>query len=811
MRKVAALFVLLITVALVYVLNRNWVIGGNRVPPVGKFLDPFHGFWQNAEPLGYREPDELSIKGLKEPVQIIYDSLLIPHIFANNDHDLYLAQGYITARHRLWQMEFQVMAGMGRLSEIVGRAALDYDRRQRRIGMVTGARNALASIEKDTTSNRNVTAYTEGVNAYIQSLDYAHLPIEYKLLDYRPELWSKLKSAVVIMNFNQTLSFSNKDMEMTNALKLFGPEWVNKLYPDDEHVGDPIVSKPNAWSFKPVTLDTIALAVPPEMLPAQRPVPRQEPGIGSNNWAVSGSKTVTGSPMLCNDPHLDLNLPSLWFAVQLHAPGINCMGVSAPGGPGVIIGFNDSIAWGVTNAQRDLVDWYRIQLNKKNHTYQLDGEWLPVEWDVERFAIRDEPDFIDSIMVTQWGPIVSDASFHPENNRAFYALKWIAQQTPDEFAFLNRMDRARNYNDYLDAVDHHYSPAQNVAFASVKGDIAIKVQGQFPVRRPNEGKFILDGTKSSSGWHSFIPFDQNALLHNPPEGFVHSANQYPVDPSYPYYITADNYEAYRNRRIRQVLQPATSLTPEDMMHLQTDNYNIRASESLPEFIKYVDSIKLTSDEQNALTLLKSWDYHNEANSVAACYYETWWDSFYETTWDEMKNDSLELEMPTSYMTIRFMKEEPDMQFFDILSTPRKESAGDVVIYAFHEAVNAIKDWKSQHTDSLTWGHFKDTRIKHLARLEPFTRHVDVGGGAGIVNASERGHGPSWRQVVSLEPSGVKAWAVYPGGQSGNPGSPYYDNMIDHWGTYRYYRLAFGSADALKERTMETEQLKPSTP
>ena len=338
---------LAITVLLIFLLNRGWTIGSISIPPLGKFLDPFHGFWQNIEPKGYQGKKQLSIPGLREPVTVVYDSLLIPHIFAKNNDDLYLAQGYITAQHRLWQMEFQTHAAAGRISEIVAsEAILNYDRRQRRLGMVYGAEQALKSMEK----HPAIVQYTRGVNQFIATLNYEQLPFEYKLLNYKPEAWTHLKCALLLKNMAQTLNMGDKDLEMTNALKLFGKEMVDVLYPDHEGVGDPIVHNPGGWNFDPVKLDSAALALPDELINVQRG-PTADPTTGSNNWAVAGSKTYTGSPMLAGDPHLQLSLPSIWYALQLNAPGINTMGASLPGVPCIIIGFNDSIAWSHADAR----------------------------------------------------------------------------------------------------------------------------------------------------------------------------------------------------------------------------------------------------------------------------------------------------------------------------------------------------------------------------------------------------------------------------------------------------------------------------
>lgn len=804
--KLAKFFAsLVITLLLIFLMDRGWTIGNVSIPPLGKFLDPFHGFWKNIEPTGFQGKKQLMIPDLKEPVTVAYDSLLIPHIFARNNDDLYLAQGYITAMHRLWQMEFQTHAAAGRVSEIVSNeAVLDYDRRQRRLGMMYGARQALKSMDELPAINQ----YTKGINAYIESLNYEDLPFEYKLLNYEPEPWTNLKCALLLKHMAQTLNMGDKDIEMTNALKLFGKDVVDLLYPDNEHVGDPIVDKPGSWKFPPIALDSAPLATPDDLVGINNR-PRTDPTTGSNNWAVSGSKTYTGHPMLAGDPHLQLNLPSIWYALQLNAPGINVMGASLPGVPNVIIGFNDSIAWSVTNAQRDLVDWYKITFKDgQRNQYQLDGKWVDTRKVVEEIRRRDEDVFYDTVVYTHWGPVTYDHSFHTDNELRGYAFRWIGHDPSEEASAFQRLNRAKNHAEFTEALSYFSMPAQNFVFASVSGDIAVRVQGKFPVRRPEEGKFVLDGSKRSNGWLAFIPPAHAIADKNPARGFVSSANQYPVDSTYPYYITATHYEAYRNRRINSVLKSSSNITYRDMMRLQNDNYNLKAAESLPLFLSYLDTAQLTLLQRQAYRLLRSWDHVNSANSAGASYYEAWWDNLMPLLWDEMAGQTLEL--PTTYNTIKLLKERPDLSFFDIVSTPEKEKAGDVIRKAFILAVEDIEEWKRQRTTLPIWAEYKGSYIGHLLPpLKALSIPVRTGGNHDIVNAHSRTHGPSWRMVASLEPSGVKAWATYPGGQSGNPGSAYYSNLLTRWEKGLYDPLLFmRSADDSPRKILYSTQLNP---
>lgn len=807
----------IVTITLIALLNESWSLRGTRIPPLGKFLDPFHGFWQNIEKKNHIGLLSATTTELQRDVTIVYDSILVPHIFAGNDADLYFAQGFVTASHRLWQMEFQTHAAAGRISEIIGAGkngfALNYDRTQRRLGMVYGAQQTLEAVLSNPVSRLMVEKYTAGINEYIGTLTYESLPFEYKLLDYKPESWTPLKCALLLKNMAQTLCIGDKDIEMTNALKLFGKDFVDLLYPDREDVGDPIVDNPGNWSARPVSLAGIASALPDSLIRIEKDGPA-DPNVGSNNWAVSGAKTVTGSPMLCGDPHLLLTLPSIWYAIQLNAPGINVMGASLPGAPAIIIGFNDSIAWSVTNAQRDLVDWYSIRYeNRKRNRYFLDGKWNNTHKVVEAFTVRGEPIFHDTVVYTSWGPVTYDRNFHGEKNRTDYAFRWIAHDPSNEFIAFYHLNRAQNHAAYNEALNHFSSPAQNFVFACTNGDIAMRVQGKYPVRRKDEGKFVLDGTKTSSGWQRFIPNDQNVMYKNPARGFVSSANQYPVDSTYPYYINATHYEAYRNRRINHVLREQNTIGIADLMKLQADNMNLKAQESLPTFLDYLDTTTFNGDEKTAYRILRTWNYDNGIDAEGASYYEAWWNNLMPLIWDELEQPNTALTRPTAFRTIELIKRQPNLVFFDIQKTSKKENAGDVIREAFSRSVRDIATWKSDHhKKEVLWADYKDSFITSLLRIEPMNVHVRHGGGAGIVNAHSRTNGPSWRMIVSLEKSGVKAWATYPGGQSENPGSEHYSDLLQRWVSDTYYPLTFLQGAKKKTgTTFYTMHLTPATP
>jgi penicillin amidase len=809
MKIIKFAFCFLVTACLLYILNNAWNFG-SPIPPLGRFLDPFHGFWRNAE-TGKVSNQEVNLPGLKDKVTVVYDSALISHLYASNNADLYYAQGYVTAQHRLWQMEFQTHAAAGRISEIAGAAALDFDRNQRRLGMVLGAQNSLKMIKSDPEIEEAVMSYTAGVNAYIDQLSNEDLPIEYKLMGYRPEPWTELKVGLFLMNMAKTLNSGENDIELTNALKTFGKETLDLLFPDREPVSDPIVDNEGGWKFEPVTLDSLTAVKPMEIV-SIKPVEKQPKNIGSNNWAVSGKKTASGSPILCSDPHLGLTMPSIWYAIHLNAPGINSMGASFPGSPCVIIGFNDSIAWGPTNAQRDLVDWYKITFkDKTKNEYLSDGQWKATKKVIEKFSIKGKPDFYDTIVLTHLGPVTYDESYHADKQNKHYAYRWIAHDGGNILRTFYEFNRGKNYSDYMKALDHYYFPAQNFAFASVGGDIAIRIQGKYPVRRKNEGKFVLDGSTTSSEWKAFIPFDQNVMIKNPERGFVSSANQYPVDGSYPYFVHSNQWEHYRNRRVNRVLSEMNNITPQQMMQLQNDNYNIQAEEYLPLLIEGVQSFTLTEDEKKIVELVKAWNYTNNAEGTAASYFEAWLEELQLSIWDEMVDSKVSLPKPSEYMTWWLLKNHPDLSFYDHQKTPEKETKNDIIKMGLQRAIERINKWEKDHGRKADWAHFKDSFVRHLLRLEPFSVHAINGGNANTLNASRGGWGPSWRMVVSLEKTGIKAWGVYPGGQSGNPGSPYYDNFITPWEKAQPLRLKFErDPSALVSSALFTTTLTPAS-
>lgn len=796
MKTLRACFFLLLTATLFVILNSK--IGD--IPPMAKFLDPFRGFWQNAEPKEFAD-ETRSINGLNGRVDIMLDNHFIPHVFARNEYDLYFAQGYITASDRLWQMDFQTRFAAGRLSEVVGVKAVELDRYQRRMGMTFGAENMLRALEKHPKIKAMLQAYADGVNAYIRSLSPADYPIEFKILDYRPEKWTPLNTGLLLKLMSATLAGSSDEFYMSNALQKFGPEVMNDLFPDHPYKKEPIIPEGTRWAFTP-------LKVPEQ--DAGRPGSNRvktyvkDEGTGSNNWAVSGSRTSSGFPLLANDPHLDLSLPSIWYQIQLAGPGMNVNGVSLPGAPGVIIGYNQQVAWGVTNVGSDVLDWYQVKFrDKKQDEYWYNNQWRKVHKRYEKIKIRGRAALTDTVCYTHQGPVVystKPANFlKAANVPDGYALRWIAHDPSVDIATFYYLNRAKNYADYRKALSYFSAPAQNFAFASTANDIAITANGWFPLKWPDHGKYLLDGSRKENDWPGRIPAEQNPSIKNPSRGFVSSANQPSTDKSYPYFLNWEFAGYERAHRINSRLSKMRNATVDSMRSIQNDNFSVNADNVLPVLLKEIDKNKLNATQHEAFDLLLKWNKYYNADEIAASIFEVWHKDLYSRIWDEFRDPKLPMRMPNRDRTVHLLVNEPDSPWFDIASTPGKETRRQLINTSFKFAIDSLYRQYGTLGKSWEWGRVKHSHIPHLAKIAGFgTPTLITGGSKGSVNSLGESNGPSWRMVVQLgrEPRG---YGILPGGQSGNPGSFFYDDMIGSWMQGKLEELVFLKSASQKNK------------
>src|SRR6266487_1899591 len=791
MRIISFLVSAIITIVLIFLLNKKW----GSIPPLGKFLSPQHGFWQNAEAANADFNADLKFPSLKGKTNVYFDDKLVPHVFADNDEDLYFAQGYLHAKFRLFQMELQTMYAAGRLCEIFGNnpAILKVDRETRRSGMVWAAQNALKEFETDPASKATCDAYTAGVNAWIESLTDAQLPIEYKLLDYKPEKWSNLKIALFLKQMSRTLAGSVDDLELTNEKSFIPLPDFKILYPEIPDSLIPIVPAgtkfdiPGIVPVKPASADSIYFDKKDTMRLAE--IIKEDPDNGSNNWAVAGIKTKSGAPILCNDPHLDLTFPSIWYEMQLNSPNVNVYGATFPGSPNVIIGFNDNIAWGVTNAQRDVKDFYEIRFkDDSKKQYWFNNQWLSTQLQVDTLRIRGAKDVYDTIAYTMFGPVMFDKSFPDtlSRNKAI-ACRWSAHDASNEGLTFYKLNRAKNYDDYVDAIKSFTCPGQNFVFASKSGDIAIWQQAKFPARWDGQGVTVMPGEDSSYMWQGFIPQSENPHAINPAQGFLVSANQRPADSAYPYFIPG-NYINGRAISINRQLQNMQQVTVDDMKRLQNDYFNATAEDARPLLLRYLRTDDLSSDAKRYLEIMKNWDLKATPDSKGQTVYQLWWDSLAVEVWkDELMKVQPVVIVPNQQTLLEALLRDSAFKYVDNINTPQVETLNDDVTTAFVKA--SVQLAKEEKAGTLEWTKHKSPRIYHLLRtsLVPFSKPIPVGGNGDIINATTVTHGPSWRMVVQLTET-TEAYGVYPGGQSGNPGSKFYDNFVDSWVAGKYHSL-----------------------
>lgn len=764
---------LMLTTVLVYVLDRPL----GALPAIGRLVDPMNGCWANAESVTKDFSATQKIPGVQHETKVWIDEQMVPHIHAANDHDLYFMEGYVHATQRLWQMDMQTRAAAGRVSEVIGEKTINFDRKQRRKGMGYAAENSLKAMEAEPRSKAMMDAYTAGVNAYIASLRYGTYPLEYKLMNFVPEQWTNLKSALLLKYMADDLTGSTDDIALTYLRDVLAPKDFQLLFPDKMPGSTPVI--PAGTTFDKPSLVVPAAPADTTIFPRYKLSDfgeQKEEGKGSNNWALSGARTASGGAILCNDPHLMLNLPSLWYAIQLQSPGMNVYGASLPGTPGVVIGFNDSLSWGFTNNYRDVKDFYEIKTVAGNRNkYWFAGQQLDFVQRTERIVVKGKPDIVDTVKYTIHGPAYYDEKFIARDGlKRTLAICWMAHRPTNEMLSIYTLNRAKNYNQFVDAIINFQCPAQNMVYADRAGNIALWGQGQFVNKWKDQGKYVMSGSDSATLWKELIPMRENPHVLNPQQGFVSSANQTVTDSTYPYWYNG-NFRELRAWRINQVLGGVQKASVEDMFALQNDTYSILAANTIPAMLQHL-TIKVSTDGSKYIDLLKKWDYRLGTESIAATFYQIWWTRFYTWLWKRTFEHVPDQLWPSPERTMQLLQ---------------ANALGDRSLEAnnsYKEAYDSIK--KLEQAGGAEWYKVKNTTIAHLTKLPAFSYdHLKLGGWGNTVNAVKGDHGPSWRMVVQMGKE-IQAWGVYPGGQSGNPGSKHYGDFLQHWVDGKYYRLQF---------------------
>ena len=777
MRIFFAILLILITTALVCALDTTH----GALPAIGPLIDPVNGCWANAESVNKDFSADLKFP-LQSSAKVWFDEQLVPHIHAANDHDLYFLEGYIHASFRLWQMDMETRAAGGRVSEVIGEKGLSYDRKQRRKGMVYAAENSLQVMEADPRTKLMMDAYTAGINEYIASLSYRGYPLEYKLMGFVPEKWTNLRSALLLKYMADDLTGSTDDIALTYLRDYLPKDEFDLLYPRRIDGSMPVIPAGTVFDKPSLAIP----AAPPDSVAfphftAADFGERREDGKGSNNWAISGSRTASGAAILCNDPHLGLNLPSLWYEVQLQAGDMNVYGASLPGAPGVIIGFNDSLTWGLTNNYRDVKDFYLIKPVADNKDkYWFAGKQLDFTKRIEKIAVKGKLDVIDTIDYTLHGPVTYEAQNAKGGGlRKPLAMCWMGHKATNELLAIYLLNRAQNYNQFVAAILNFQCPAQNMAYADRAGNIAIWTQGQFVNQWKDQGRFVMEGNDSATLWKELIPMRENPHVLNPAQGYVCSANQVTTDSTYPYNYTNSGWVNLRAWRINQLLAGMQKVSLQDMFTMQNETFSALATGTLAIFLKYANA-----PHDKYMDMLGKWDYRLAAESEVATLFQVWWAFFYRDAWQGKLNNVPDDLWPLQERTMQLLQADHVTAESEVKIIEGLHAA---IAKSYKEATDSIGRLEKTGAD---WYKVKNTTVQHLTKLPAFSYdHLKIGGWGNTINAAKGDHGPSWRMVVQMGKE-IEAYGIYPGGQSGNPGSKYYADYLQKWVDGKYNKLEF---------------------
>ena len=796
-----ALVALPVLLALAYVGARP--VG--PAPALGPLLDPAHGLWAMEREQLPSGSESVAVPGLDSVVTVRYDLRGVPHITAATEYDAYRALGYVVARDRLFQLELQTRAASGTLTELAGALAVDVDRRTRALGMPRAAETKFAALDSADPGHRAMRAYADGVNAWIDGMSARQLPIEYRLLGRRPARWAPINSVHLLNQMSRTLSYGEDELRHLAAAARVGDEAADALFPYDSPIQEPI--QPNGQReprFALRRLPPPGLTSETVARPSRPGVPAAAPGadartgdaIGSNNWAVGPARSASGHALLAGDPHLDLTLPSIWYEARLEVPGrLDVYGVTIPGAPTIIIGFNRDVAWSFTNAQADVVDFYAETVDDQRSPtrYRLDGAWQPLELRVERYRDPDgEIIATDTIRYSHRGPL-------QRSPRGWLSMRWTLFEPSGEHATFIAATRARTVAEWMGAMAAYVVPAQNMIVADRAGTIAIRTTGSYPLR-PGDGRgdVIRDGSTRGSDWTGMWPVTSYPQSVNPAQGYLASANQQPIDPAVnPRYIGADWYPPWRAIRINQLLRADASVTTEAMRRYQTDPGSVRADVIVPYFLNAARSAPAGDSVHRAAALLADWDRRYTTDNERAVLFEYAMDALALEAWDELRAASSRgfgTARPPSEAVLVELLADSASAWWDVRATADLiERRDDVLrrslIRGFARAVSTHGD---PSAGGWQWARIQRVNVRHLLGLPAFAAPPvpALGGPSTLSPSSGNGSfGASWRMVVELGPE-IRAWGAYPGGQSGNPASARYMDRLDTWARGELAALTF---------------------
>ncbi len=709
------------------------------------------------------------ISGLKDKVEILWDKWGIPHVHANMAEDAFFAQGYIHAQHRLWQMETFRRLISGELAEIIGESALPSDRHYRMIGLHRIARRCAKEIKERAHDNLHglLDSYVRGVNHGI-SKARKNPPLEFAVLNIEIRDWTMEDSLKILSMIEWGLSNWNYPFEVLReqlVLKL-GEETANKLMPLNKGV-------------------------------------YMKNSRGSNGWVAGPKKTKSGSVLFAGDPHLPATNPAIWFLIHLRCPEFNVIGSSFVGIPMVILGHNENIAWSCTNVHADTIDLFKLEINPdKPYQYKCDDKWLDFEIIKEEIVVKDSPQpEILEILISKFGPVVKyferDNEIYEIDLPDVYSLRWSSHDArlEDTIEAFMKLNRARNWEEFRDALSTLTINPQNFIYGDVHGNIGLQHGGKVPIRNHGNGCRITPGTSENYNWKGLSKFDQLLSIYNPERGFVYTANFNEDIAPNGVLLAVDMSEPYRQYRIRDLLASKDGLTLEDFKNFQFDYYTLEAQELLPLMLKYLKKIEFPDDIKKILFLLEEWDYQLTKDTIGGTIYKVWW----EKTIIEILKPYIGEELLKPYFG--YCPFELNRLFKLYQEKPQELSK--LLLKTLQDTITFLSEKISPNHEKWKWGTLHQLTLAHpfssgneqakILNIGPFK----VGGDTNTINNGYynpfNDHAvsvaPSFRQLHDLSDWRKSLWVI-PGGQSGLPFHKHYNDLIKLWFKGKYIPMLF---------------------
>ncbi len=736
--------------------------------------------------------ENVTINGLTDEVTILRDSFAIPHIYAQNEPDLYRATGFAMAQDRLWQMDLLRRVTQGRLSEVLGKDQLETDLLMRALRIQEKSQRILKQSPAEITSA--LENFAAGVNYYIENYP---LPPEFRILGYEPEPWEPVHSINLIgyMSWDLTSGWGI-EMLLYKLAREISAERIEALLPEPEVHSIPVYED----LPENLILGETILSAGSNLKGLGAQV-----FFGSNNWAVSGEKSKTGKPLLANDMHLGLFAPGIWYQMHQSAEGtLNVTGLVLPGQPFVICGHNDSIAWGMTNVTVDDIDFYAETFNEDSTKYLLNGKWVDLLIKEERIATKEGEDEIHTLKFTHRGPVVN--RFKDEEETPL-SIRWMGNEMSNEIRAVYLLNRADNWNDFRDAVSSFKSVSQNIAYADAAGNIGLQAAAGVPLRE-GVGIRVYPGDTSLYDWKGLVPFESLPYEYNPASGYVSSANNKTAPAEYPYYI--GTWYALPNRidRIREMLNETDKHSVDDFMQMHGDYKSKKAEQFVPEFIK---AIYKGDDQmqQAALDELEHWNYNLTRQSQAASIFEI----LYRRVAEKLISDDLPEDLFKALMGERILVEnlmanllfDRESGWVDDKTTPETETWNDIVNEAFYETIEELENrlgpdvenwnWERLHTITLSHPMGRVTLLDKAFNLNrgpfgvPGSYHTVTPYSYSYNNLYKVNHGASHRHIYDLS-DWNNSKSVIPTGTSGIPASDYYLDQTELYLENHYHADPF---------------------